>query len=142
MPNVVNGGCFSDARGTLQFVNEFDFAGVKRFYQIIHPVTEVVRAWQGHRVEHKWFFVGQGRFVIAYVEIDNWDSPSTFLKANHVILSAEKPLVFSLPAGYANGIKALVPGSILTVFSNLTVEESAKDRWSFEPSNWTDWSAF
>ena len=141
-PEIIKGGKFSDARGTLQFVNDFEFEGVKRFYQVIHPDTSIVRAWQGHKVEHKWFFVGKGSFVIAWVKIDNWDNPSASLTAQRTILSASEPTILSLPKGYANGIKAIEPGSILSIFSNLTVDESSKDRWSFAPTLWFDWSAF
>ena len=136
---IIKGGSFTDARGTLQFVNDFEFPGVKRFYQIIHPDTSVVRAWQGHRVEHKWFSVGKGSFLVAWVKIDNWENPSPSLVAEHTILSAAEPTIISLPGGYANGIKALEAGSILTVFSDLTIEESANDNWRFDASLWMDW---
>ncbi len=139
---VIKGGSFTDTRGILQFVNAFDFQNVKRFYQIIHPHVSVVRAWQGHQIEQKWFYVGQGSFVIAWVKIDDWENPSQTLTANHIVLSSETPQIISVPPGYANGIKALEPGSVLTVFSNLTVEESSNDRWSFDPSLWMDWSLF
>jgi dTDP-4-dehydrorhamnose 3,5-epimerase len=138
----IKGDVFTDERGVLQYVNDFDFTGVKRFYQIIHPDASVVRAWQGHQVEHKWFFVGQGSFLIAWVKIDDWDTPSKTLKAEYSVLSAQSPQVISIPPGYANGIKALEPGSVLTVFSNLTVDQSSNDRWSFDPSLWMDWSQF
>ena len=139
---IIKGGSFTDARGTLQFVNDFDFYGVKRFYQIKHDDKDVVRAWQGHQIEHKWFFVGTGTFIIAWVQIDNWQNPSTNLNGNYVILSEESPKILSVPKGYANGIKALSPGSILTVYSDSTVEQSSNDRWSFDPALWLDWSAF
>ncbi len=82
---ILKGGAFTDARGTLQFVNDFEFEGVKRFYQITHHNTSIVRAWQGHKVEHKWFFVGKGSFVIAWVKIDDWQNPSSTLVAEHCV---------------------------------------------------------
>lgn len=140
--NIIEGGFFTDNRGSLAFVNEFDFRDVKRFYTIIQNDTTVIRAWQGHKVEKKYFYVPYGSFLLAWVKIDNWDSPSLELKASSMVLSANKPQVLCVPAGYANGIKALLPGSILTVYSNLDLQESEKDRWSFDQSLWFDWLSY
>lgn len=137
---LINGGSFTDSRGTLQFVNDFTFKEVKRFYQIIHTDTNVIRAWQGHKIEHKFFYAAAGSFLIACVEIDNWEQPSLNLDAKQIVLTSQKPAVLSVPPGYANGIKALTPHSILTVYSNLTLAQSKEDRWSFDCSLWFDWS--
>jgi dTDP-4-dehydrorhamnose 3,5-epimerase len=137
---IHKGGVHSDNRGTLSFVNEFDFSGVCRFYQIVHPAIDVVRAWQGHKVEHKYFYVASGSFRIAWLEIDDWSSPSGGLVPQQIVLTADEPCVLSIPPGYANGMKAIEEGSILLVFSNLTVEQSEQDRWSFDPGLWMDWS--
>ena len=32
--NLINGGVAVDDRGSVRFVNDFDFEGVKRFYQV------------------------------------------------------------------------------------------------------------
>lgn len=135
----LKGNQFTDHRGTLQFVNEFTFPGVKRFYQIIHPDATVIRAWQGHKVEEKSFYVVKGKFLIAWVEVDDWEHPSPDLLASYVLLDEATPSVLHLPAGFANGIKALEPHSRLMVYSNLSLEESATDRWSFDPHLWFDW---
>jgi dTDP-4-dehydrorhamnose 3,5-epimerase-like enzyme len=139
---LLKGGGASDDRGSLHFVNDFTFDGVKRFYQIIHHDTGVVRAWQGHRVEHKYFYVTSGSFVVAWVPVDNWDNPSRDLVAEHCVLTGTAPAVLCIPPGYANGLKALEPGSVLTVYSNLDLQESEKDRWSFDKSLWIDWNKF
>jgi dTDP-4-dehydrorhamnose 3,5-epimerase-like enzyme len=136
---LIKGNDFTDARGTLKFVNEFSFPEVKRFYQIVHPTTATIRAWQGHQLEHKYFYVVKGAFAIAWVKVDDWDNPSPDLKAEYEILEEKGPAVLSVPAGYANGIKAVIPDSVLMIFSNLTLEESAHDRWSFDPALWLDW---
>lgn len=124
----------------MSFINEFNFKGVKRFYQINHPETSVVRAWQGHRVEAKYFYVAKGAFAIAWVKIDDWDAPALNLQAQIQFLRASEPCIIFIPPGFANGLKALEPGSILMVYSNLTLEESSADRWSFDSSLWLDWS--
>ena len=136
---LIKGASFTDHRGTLQFVNDFTFPDVKRFYQLLHPDTAVIRAWQGHQVEQKYFYAVKGDFVLAWVKIDNWGTPSPELKASHIILRENEPAVLSVPPGYANGIKALTPGAILMVYSNLDLQESAADRWSFPQDQWFNW---
>jgi dTDP-4-dehydrorhamnose 3,5-epimerase len=135
----IEGKSFKDSRGTLHCVNEFSLEGIKRFYQIQHSNTSTIRAWQGHKIEHKYFFVPLGSFLIAWVQIDNFENPSTNLVAEHTMLSADKPGVLVIPAGYANGIKAIEAGSLLSIYSNLTLKESEEDRWSFDSSLWMKW---
>ena len=144
MPEVriFEGATSKDGRGRIAFVNDFTFTGIKRCYHITHHSTETVRAWQGHRIEHKYFFVPHGQFLLAWVQIDNWNTPSVHLKAAYTILSENEPRVLCIPPGYANGIKALVAGSTLSVYSDLSLAESEKDRWSFDQSLWLNWSLF
>ena len=74
-PQIVPGGIHSDERGSISFVNGFSFTGVKRFYSISHSTTDIIRAWQGHQVESKWFFVASGSFKIVLVKIADWGQP-------------------------------------------------------------------
>lgn len=131
---IIKGNSFTDSRGTLQFVNNFHFEGIKRFYTITHPDTSIIRAWQGHKVETKHFFVTKGKFLICWVEIDNWDNPGKDLIVNQQILEADEPQILIIPGGNANGIKALEADSQLIVFSDLTLEEAKDDdyRWKAE----------
>jgi dTDP-4-dehydrorhamnose 3,5-epimerase-like enzyme len=135
----IEGRCFNDERGTLNCVNDFSFSGIKRFYQIKQKDPTVVRAWQGHQVERKYFFVNHGTFFIAWVKIDDFANPSPHLAAEHTVLSADKPGILAIPAGYANGFKAMEPNSILSVYSNFTLRESEDDRCSFDSSLWMKW---
>lgn len=141
-PKIYEGDMYTDNRGSISFVNDFKFEGIKRFYHITHPSTEIIRAWQGHRIEYKYFFVPHGRFLLAWVRIDDWEAPSANLKASYSILSEKEPRVLCIPPGYANGIKALIPGSVLSIYSDLDLADSEKDRWSFDQSLWLDWSLF
>ena len=134
---LISGNSFTDARGTLQFVNDFHFEGIKRFYTITHPDTSVIRAWQGHKIETKHFFVTNGSFLICWVEIDNWGNPGKDLTVNRQIMSADEPLILIIPAGNANGFKALEPGSQLIIFSDLTMEEAKDDNYRFEKDYWS-----
>ena len=141
-PTLILGGSHIDDRGVLSFVNEFDLTPIKRFYTITHPNAEVVRAWQGHQQEHKFFHVLKGSFVVAWVEIDNWESPSQDLKAEHVILKANEPSILTLPPGCANGLKALEANSQIMVYSDYLLNESGDDEFRFDKDWWFDWDQF
>jgi len=141
-PRLIKGGTHIDDRGILSFVNDFDLTPIKRFYTITHPNQEVVRAWQGHQQEHKYFHVLQGSFVIAWVEIDNWASPSQTLKAEHLILTANEPSVLQITPGHANGLKALKPNSQIMVFSDYPLNKSVDDGFRFDKDWWFDWTQF
>jgi dTDP-4-dehydrorhamnose 3,5-epimerase-like enzyme len=134
---LIRGNSFTDERGTIHFVNDFHFEGIKRFYTITHPDTSIIRAWQGHKVESKHFFVTRGRFLVCWVTIDNWKNPSKELKVNKQILSADEPQVLIVPPGNANGFRALEPDSILLVFSDLNLEDSAGDIYRFGSDYWS-----
>ncbi len=139
---LIAGGTYTDQRGTLSYINDFDLTPIKRFYTITHPNKNVVRAWQGHQQEHKYFHVIRGSFVVAWVEIDNFNSPSPNLKAHYEILKASENNVLSVPPGYANGLKALEPGAKIMVFSDYALNESLDDKIRFDKDLWLDWSQF
>ena len=133
---IIKGNSFTDPRGTLHFINDFHFEGIKRFYTITHQDISVIRAWQSHKIETKHFFVSKGKFLICWVEIDNWDNPSKNLIIHKKILSADEPLILIVPPGTANGFKALEVDSTLVVFSDLSLEESGVDMFRFDSDYW------
>jgi len=136
---IIQGGIHDDNRGRLSYVNEFNFDDVKRFYTICNKSTNIVRAWQGHKIENKYFFVTSGSFLICGVKIDDWDNPSKNLPVEKHILSANKSKILMVPAGYANGIRALEEGSKLIVFSSNTLEDAKDDDYRFDAKMWFDW---
>lgn len=136
---LIKGGTYVDVRGSLRYINDFKFTDVKRFYLISHNDISIVRAWQAHKTEHKYFYVVKGAFLLAAVAIDDWQSPSKTLSPSFYTLSDQESLMLSIPGGYANGLKALLPDSTIMVFSSHTVEESSLDRWSFDKDLWVDW---
>jgi len=141
-PTILQGGTYTDSRGIMRFVNAFDFPDVKRFYFIKHPDTSVVRAWQGHEIEKKYFYPITGSFIVAWVKIDNFENPSDDLVPEYHLLSAQNSEILSIPKGYANGLKALEPNSELMIFSDLGVEESVREKIRFPADWWLDWSKF
>src|SRR5664279_3144639 len=126
-PAIIKGGSFSDSRGSMRFVNNFRFGDVKRFYLIKHPETTIVRAWQGHKLEKKYFYPISGSFLIAWVKIDDFENPSENLIPEYHVLSAKNSEILSVPKGYANGLKALEPDSEIMILSDLSLEESANE---------------
>lgn len=139
-PAIIPGKSHHDERGTLLFNNDFDMSPVRRFYSIAHPDTVVVRAWQGHQLEQKWFWVQEGAFEIALVRPDNWTSPSPSLPVQAFHITAAMNSVLHVPAGFATGFKATSPDSRLLVFSDLSLEESAKDDYRFDKDLWHKWN--
>ncbi len=134
---LIKGNKHSDERGTLSFVNEFSLQNVKRFYTVTHPDTYIIRAWQGHKIENKHFFVTKGSFLFGWVKPDDWKTPSNNLSITRQILYAKEPSVLTILAGYANGFKALEEDSTVMIFSDLTLEESSGDLYRFHQNIWT-----
>lgn len=141
-PTLLKGGTYSDERGTLSFVNEFDLSPVKRMYSIIHPDKSVVRAWQGHQQESKWFKCINGSFAVAWKKIDDFSNPSPLPYPEHLILKSTEPAILFIPPGYANGLKALENNSEIMVFSDYYLGESLDDKIRFDKDLWFDWSQF
>lgn len=138
-PYIIKGDQYSDHRGTLSFVNDFDMSPIKRMYMIEHPSTSIIRAWQAHKVEAKYFKCIKGRFLVAAVAIDNWEHPSTGLVPQTFILDVHDTTVLHIPGGYANGFKALDDNSQLMVFSDLNLEAAKDDQFRFDENLWMDW---
>lgn len=73
------------------------------------------------------------------MKIDNWENPSNNLKPEIYELSANQSKIISIPEGYANGIKANEPDSILLVLSNKTLDVAVHDSWRYNANMWMKW---
>lgn len=133
---LIEGGIHRDQRGALKFINSFDLNDIRRMYIIEPSDTNTIRAWQGHKLERKYFYASKGKFTIGLVQIIDWDNPNEETKPEFFELDAERPMILCIPGGYANGIKAQVSGSQLTVFSSSTLEEASKDEFKFSVDFW------
>ena len=138
-PKMMEGGLGVDDRGTVAFVNGFAFEGVKRFYLVSNHSQGFVRAWHAHRKEAKYVTVVQGAAVVAAVAGDNWEKPSKDAKVHRFVLSAHKPGVLFIPAGYANGFMSLTEDAKLMFFSTSTLEESKGDDVRYDARYWDAW---
>lgn len=136
---IIEGGISVDHRGQISHVNDLDMSEVERFYVIHQNDTSIIRAWHAHQHEKKWFYAIKGSFKMAFVKIDNWENPSPDLKPEIFHLSDKESKVLYIPEGYANGIKAEKPDSILMVFSNKILSEAVKDSWRYDSKMWMNW---
>jgi dTDP-4-dehydrorhamnose 3,5-epimerase-like enzyme len=139
-PAVLTGGIAVDDRGSVSFVNDFDFAGVKRFYIVDNHRQGFIRAWHAHRHEAKYVLVVKGSALVAAVEIDDWDNPSRDQKIHRYVLSERSPRVLAIPAGYANGFMSLTNDARLMFLSTSTLEDSLNDDIRWESRYWDPWT--
>jgi dTDP-4-dehydrorhamnose 3,5-epimerase len=139
VPILLEGGLGVDDRGQVAFVNGFGFEGVKRFYMVSNHRQGFIRAWHGHKREAKYVSVVQGSALVCAVKVDDWDHPSVDSPIHRHVLSAQKPSVLFIPAGFANGFMSLTEDAKLMFFSTSTVEESRNDDIRFESRHWDPW---
>ena len=124
------GNIHKDERGTVRFVNDFDMTQVVRMY-CIEPKLGVIRAWQGHKKETKWFYAAKGSFLVKTIIMVTSDKKEYYLKDS-------ESKVLEIPGGHYNGFEALEEGSVLMVFSDFGLEESKRDdfRVSLDKIKW------
>lgn len=120
MSGIIKGNTHTDARGTVRFVNEFDMTNVVRMYAI-EPEIGIIRAWQGHQIETKWFFAAKGSFLVKTINIEN---PALITA---VTLSDQESQILHIPAGHYNGFEALEKESVLMVYSDASLKKSVVD---------------
>ena len=141
-PEIIAGGTAIDDRGVLSYLNSAPFEKVKRMYMVDNFDAATIRAFHGHRLEEKLVLVVAGAAIVNVSQmrivsgnIVGLDQPTRFVLADH------NPQLLRIPAGYANGWKALLPNTKILFFSSTTMEEAKHDdyRWPwhyFAPSVW------
>jgi dTDP-4-dehydrorhamnose 3,5-epimerase-like enzyme len=138
-PQLIYGSEHVDERGSLFFFNSFNLEPARRFYVIHQHETGIVRAWQGHKRERKWFYVVRGAFKIVLIKPDDWEKPSADLAFEEFIIHESDIQVLHIPAGFASGFVAIEPNSKLMIFSNFSLEESVQDDFRFDKGMWYKW---
>ncbi|WP_244530676.1 WxcM-like domain-containing protein [Flavobacterium succinicans] len=136
IPRLIEGGIHTDHRGQISFVNGMVFEDIVRFYIISNSEEHPLRAWQGHKIDNKFFYCVQGGIRVHYVKVDDWASPSKDLKVESVVLRATESNVLHIPEGYANAIESLEPGSKLISFSTLPLDRTHEDDVRFPMEMW------
>ena len=131
LPKIIKGNSFTDIRGTISFNNSFDASEIKRMYIIQNSSINIIRGWQGHKVEQRWFSAVQGEFEIHLIEVDNWETPSKDLQSIKYNLNSDKMNVLHVPPGCVSRIRSKEPASKLLVMSNYGIEE-INDEYRYE----------
>jgi dTDP-4-dehydrorhamnose 3,5-epimerase len=134
--NIIQGGNFSDHRGTISYVNDFSFRDIERFYIISNSEENPIRAWQGHKLDSKNFYCISGSFKIHFVKIDDWESPSKNLTIETIFVSDSDSKIVHIPAGYANAIESLEINSKLISFSTLPLSNVSEDDVRYNSDYW------
>ena len=140
-PILIKGGTHTDQRGRLDFINTFSLSNIKRMYMTTQYDINVVRAWQGHKIESRWFFCVQGHFTVKLIPIDNWENPSEDLQAMTFELDEGIPQVLYIPKGYANGFKATKKRSKLMIFADYDLNEIENDAVRYNQNKWVSWGS-
>lgn len=135
MSELIQGGEFVDQRGKLLYNNELNLGDAKRMYIVENNDTNIVRAWQAHKVEKRWFVAIDGISEIRLVKIDDFENPSENLKVENFVLSAETLDCLYIQPGYATSIQALSDNAKLAVFSNFMLGE-INDDYKFDSQKW------
>ena len=138
-PHLIEGGSIIDDRGSICFVNDFSFEAIKRFYAVGNHKAGFVRAWHAHKREAKYVMALAGAAIVAAVRIDDWNSPSKDLPVHRFVLSAEKPAILYIPAGFANGFMNLTENTKLIFFSTSNLNESQQDDIRYDAYYWDAW---
>lgn len=130
---VYNGGLSVDDRGSVRFVNDFNFDNVKRFYQVENHEVGFIRAWHGHKNEGKYVYVAAGSALVGIVNME-----TERITTN--TLSSMSPKVLWIPPGNYNGFMTLSPDTKIIFFSTSTLNDSLNDDIRQEYDKWNIWN--
>jgi dTDP-4-dehydrorhamnose 3,5-epimerase-like enzyme len=132
LSQIISGNAHSDDWGVLYFNNNFNTTVIKRLYFIENRATDFIRAWQGHKIEQRWFSAVKGSFEIKLIEVDNWENPSKRLTQYVFVIGDDKLDVLHIPPGYISSIKSLTDNAKLLVMADYRLGE-IKDEYRFAP---------
>lgn len=127
---LIKGSKYMDERGVVNFNNNFDASAVKRIYTIENTHIDFIRGWQGHAIEKRWFSCIKGNFIIAVIQIDDFEKPSENLLPTIYELNADGLDVLAIEAGCVTAIKASAEDSKLLIMADYALNE-IKDEYRF-----------
>ncbi|UGU14382.1 WxcM-like domain-containing protein [Sinomicrobium kalidii] len=137
LPVLIRGGHYEDERGQLEFNNDFDALPVKRIYTIKNIDSKFIRAWQGHKIERRWFSAINGAFEVKLIRVNDWESPSKNLQQQVFLLQGKEMDILSVPPGYISSIQALEDDSKLLVMADHALGE-VKDEYRYDVDYFKD----
>ena len=89
---LIQGGSYADARGSLRFCNDFDMSEVKRFYTISNSAAEPQRGWIMHKRETKWLFPLRAKTKVGVEKVGG--------ERISYLLDAAEPCVLHIPPNH------------------------------------------
>lgn len=128
----MDGGLAVDDRGTVRFINDFDFRGVRRFYHVENHQKGFIRAWHGHKKEGKYVYIASGTALVGVVNLKT-------KQVRKFVLSSKKPQILWIPANHANGFMNLEDRTDILFFSTSTLAQSIGDDIRFPYDTWNIW---
>lgn len=131
VPTLLKGNIHLDKRGSLIYNNSFNASVIKRIYFIENINSKVIRGWQGHKIEQRWFNAIRGSFRIKLIKIDDWESPSVNLIADEFLLESKTLDVLHVPKGYISSIQGIEEDAKLLVMADYMAGEIA-DEYRFD----------
>lgn len=129
---ILQGGISVDDRGSVRYVNDFQFNQVKRFYHVENHRSGYIRAWHGHKKEGKYVYVVSGSALIGIVDMETEN-------IEKFILSDKSPKILWIPPGKYNGFKSLEENTKILFFSTSTINESIDDDIRKPYDQWNIW---
>lgn len=130
-PQFLEGKKHQDERGIITYNNDFDASEVKRIYTIENNSTDLIRGWQGHKMEQRWFSAIKGSFKIQILSIAYFEKGLKGLQPYSFVLKADQMDILHVPAGFVSSIQALEVGAKLLVLADYEVGE-VDDEFRFE----------
>lgn len=137
MAIIIEGNNYKDDRGKIYFNNDFDLAPIKRVYLIENKELSFIRAWQGHKIERRWFTAVSGSFIVKVVMIDNWENPNPNTEIKEYLLDSVKLDVLHVDKGSLTSIQATEINSKLLVMSDYFFGE-IQDEYRFPSDYFTN----
>ena len=122
-PKIIKGNSYTDHRGILNYNNLFNASAIKRMYIIENSSIKILRGWQGHKIEQRWFSAVQGSFRIKLIEINDWNTPLKSLVYQEIQLEAKTLDVLHIPQGYVTSIQSIENNSKLLVMADYAIGE-------------------
>jgi len=133
---IYSGDIYTDYRGQVRFINDFDFKGVKRFYQIENANTNIIRAFHGHKKEAKYVYVSLGSILLCAAYVNDFENPSKKANVEKHILTDKNPQVIYIPPHFANGFKALETNTKVIFYSTRSLKASKVDDYRIPYDYW------
>lgn len=137
-PGIIQCPLYVDDRGTVHCpMDLLSEKEIKRTYIVKNWDSARIRAWHGHEKADTYMHVIEGAVKIAAKPIKSKNPSfvaqhlkSTMFNENEYVIktvSAEKPEVVYIPAGWFNGAMSLTRGTKILVYSTLTFDEVKND---------------